>query len=220
MKLSSSARLTAAALAAAALTSCAASTQLTSSWVDPAAAGHQFKKIVVVGVTNKAPARREYEDSWSRELASRGIEAMPSYNFGGADAKLDKDAAMAKLGEIGADAVLVTRLVDKETVNTYYPPSYSTVAAPSPYYGGWYGYYSMGYSYMTSPGYVEENKVYRLETNLYDIHGDKLIWSGLTETTLMSGDAPESEILPLIATLSLDMEHKKVLPGYQKGKKK
>ena len=220
MKLSSFARLTAAALAAAALTSCAASTQLTSSWVDPAAAGHQFKKIVVVGVTNKAPARREYEDSWSRELASRGIEAMPSYNFGGADAKLDKDAAMAKLGEIGADAVLVTRLVDKETVNTYYPPSYSTVAAPSPYYGGWYGYYSMGYSYMTSPGYVEENKVYRLETNLYDIHGDKLIWSGLTETTLMSGDAPESEILPLIATLSLDMEHKKVLPGYQKGKKK
>ena len=163
MKLSSSARLIAAALAAAALTSCAASTQLTSSWADPAAAGRSYKKIVVVGVTNKAPIRREYEDAWTRELAARGIEATPSYNFSSPADKLDKDAAMAKLGEIGADAVLVTRLVDKESYNTYYPPSYSTVAAPSPYYGGWYGYYSMGYSYMTSPGYVEENQVYTLE---------------------------------------------------------
>ena len=220
MKRWTSARLAAAAIAAAALTSCAASTELTSSWADPAAAGHTFKKIVVVGVTNKAPIRREYEDAWTRELAARGIEAMPSYNFSSPDAKLDKDAAIAKLGEMGADAVLVTRLVDKESYNTYYPPSYSTVAAPSPYYGGWYGYYSMGYSYMTSPGYVEENKVYRLETNLYDAKGDKLIWSGLTETTLLSSDAPETEILPMIATLSVNMEQKKVLPPYQKQKKK
>jgi hypothetical protein len=219
MKLSSSARLLAAALAAAALTSCAASTQLTSSWADPAAAGRSYKKIVVVGVTPKAPIRREYEDAFSRELAARGIEATQSYNFGSPDGKLDKDAVIAKLTEIGADAVLVTRLVDKETVNTYYPPSYSSVAAPSPYYGGWYGYYSMGYSYMTSPGYVEENQVYRIETNLYDVHGDKLIWSGLTETTLISGDAPDAEIAPLIAALSYDMEKHKVLPPYQKKKK-
>ena len=220
MKRWTSARLAAAAVIAATLTSCAASTQLTSSWADPTAEGRSYKKIVVVGVTNKTSARHEYEDAWTRELAARGIEATPSYNFGGPDTKLDKDAAMQKLQEMGADAVLVTRLVDKDTYNTYYPPSYSTVAAPSPYYGGWYGYYSMGYSYMTSPGYVEENKVYRVETNLYDVHGDKLIWSGLTETTLMSSDAPESEIMPLIATLSTAMEHKKVLPPYQKQKKK
>jgi hypothetical protein len=219
MKLSTSARLAAAAFAAVALVSCAASTQLTSSWSDPAAAGRGYKKIVVVGVTNKGPIRREYEDAFSRELAARGIEATPSYNFGSPDSKLDKDGAIAKLQELGADAVLVTRLVDKETYNTYYPPSYSSVAAPSPYYGGWYGYYSMGYSYMTSPGYVEENKVYRIETNLYDIKGDKLIWSGLTETTLMSSEAPDAEIAPLIATLAYDMEKHKVIPPYQKKKK-
>src|SRR5262245_4075812 len=219
MKLSTSARLITAALAAAALASCAASTQLTSSWADPAAAGRSYKKIVVVGVTNKAPIRREYEDAFSRELAARGVTATPSYNFGGPDNKLDKDAAIAKLQEIGADAVLVTRLVDKEQYQTYYPPSYSTVAAPSPYYGGWYGYYSMGYSYMTSPGYVEENQVYRIETILYDVNGDKLIWSGLTETTLISGDAPDAEIAPMIAALSYDMEKHKVLPPYEKKKK-
>src|SRR6516165_9221940 len=93
MKLSSSARLIAAAIGAAALTSCAASTQLTSSWADPAAAGHKFTKIVVVGVTNKAPIRHEYEDAFTRELQARGVTATPSYNFGGGGGdKLDKDA--------------------------------------------------------------------------------------------------------------------------------
>jgi hypothetical protein len=106
--------------------------------------------------------------------------------------------------------VLVTRLIDKETVQNYYPPTYASV--PSAYYGGWYGYYSMGYSYMYSPGYVEENKVYRVETNLYNVNNDKLAWSGLTETTLTSGDAPESEIDPLIRTLMASMEKHHIIP--------
>jgi len=220
MMLRQYARLTAVAFAAASLVSCAASTQLTSSWADPAAAGRSFKKIVVVGVTPKMTIRRKYEDAFVHELQLRGLTAIPSYNVVAADGKLDKDQAAAKLQEVGADAVLVTRLVDKEQVNTYYPPSYSSVAAPSPYYGGWYGYYSIGYSYMTSPGYVEENQVYRIETNLYDVQGDKLIWSGLTETTLISGDAPETQIDPMIATLAYNMQQHKILPPYEKQKKK
>ena len=219
MKLRPSVRLALAASGLAALASCTASTQLTSSWTDPAASQRSYKKIVVVGVTPKTSSRRMYEDSFVQELQARGITAVSSYSVAG-EGQLEKDAAAAKLKEIGADGVIVTRLVDQETYQTYYPPTYSSVAAPSAYYGGWYGYYSMGYSYMTSPGYVEENKVYRLETNLYDAKGDKLIWSGLTETTLLSSDAPETEILPMIATLSVNMEQKKVLPPYQKQKKK
>ncbi len=210
MKLSRPARLGIAALSLAALTSCAASTQLTSSWADPAAQNRNFKKVVVVGVTPKSATRRMYEDTFSAELRSRGIDAVASYTFGG-EGQLDKDQAIAKLKEIGADGVVVTRLVDKETVQTYYPPTYSTVAAPSAYYGGWYGYYSMGYSYMSSPGYVAENQVYRIETNMYDVTNDKLAWSGLTETTLSSGDAPENEIHPFIEAIVYDMEKKKII---------
>jgi len=197
------------ALALAALGACAAPTQLTSDWADPNQAGQSYKKVVVVGITPKAAGRRAYEDAFSAQLQSRGIEAIPSYTFGGTG-QIDKDAAMAKLKEIGADGVLVTRLIDKETVQNYYPPTYASV--PSAYYGGWYGYYSMGYSYMYSPGYVEENKVYRVETNLYNVNNDKLAWSGLTETTLTSSDAPESEIDPLIRTLMASMEKHHIIP--------
>jgi len=210
MNLSRPARIGIAALSLAALASCAASTQLTSSWGDPAAANRNFTKVVVVGASPNAATRRMYEDAFVAELQSRGIQGIASYSFAG-EGQIDKEQAVAKLKEIGADGVIVTRLVDKETVQTYYPPTYSSVAAPSAYYGGWYGYYSMGYTYQSSPGYVAENKVYRIESNLYDVTNDKLAWSGLTETTLSSGDAPETEIQPLISAIAYDMEKKKVL---------
>ena len=185
MKLSTSVRLCVAAFSLAALVSCAGSTQLTSSWADPAAANRGFKKVVVVGV--------------------QSYTIMP-------EGQIDKEAAAAKLREMGVDGVIVTRLIDKETVQTYYPPTYSSVAAPAPYYGGWHGYYSMGYDYMSSPGYVAEDHVFQIETNLYDLQNDKLTWSGLTETTLSSGSAPETEVRPFIDLLVYEMEKHKVLP--------
>ena len=210
MNSSTTARLGLAALAVSALASCGPATQLTSSWADPTAANRRYEKVAIVGATPRAPIRRKYEDAFAKELEARGITAVPSYQFAG-EGQLDKEAAAAKLREVGADAVIVTRLVDQETVQTYYPPTYSTMAAPSAYYGGWYGYYSMGYTYESSPGYVAENKVYRIETNLYDVTNDKLAWSGLTETTLMSGEAPENEIMPLISALLYDMEKNKII---------
>jgi hypothetical protein len=211
MKVSTSARLGVAALSLLTLTSCAATSQLTTSWADPAAANRSLKKVVVVGATPNAAVRRMYEDSFASDLKARGIDAVPSYTVAG-EGQLNKDEASAKLKELGADAVIVTRLVDKQQYENYYPPTYSTYAAPSAYYGGWYGYYSMGYSYMSSPGYVEQGQIYRVETNMYDVQNDKLLWSGITESTLSSGQAPTSEVQPVIHLLVNDMEKKKIIP--------
>jgi hypothetical protein len=215
MKLSTTTRLTVAALSLVALASCAGTTQLTSSWADPAAANRGFHKIAVVGATPKAAIRRMFEDDFVANLQTRGISGVQSYTFAG-EGQIEKEAALAKLKEMGVDGVIVTRLIDKETVQTYYPPTYSSVAAPAPYYGGWYGYYSMGYSYQSSPGYVAEDHVFRIETNLYDVQNDKLMWSGLTETTLSSGSAPDTEIKPFIDLIAYNMEKKKVLPKQKK----
>jgi hypothetical protein len=63
---------------------------------------------------------------------------------------------------------------------------------------------------------VAEDHVFRIETNLYDVQNDKLLWSGLTETTLSSGSAPESEVKPFIDLITYNMEQKKVLPKAKK----
>jgi len=193
------------------LQSCGGTTQLTSSWADPQLTNPGYKKVVVVGVTPRTSIRRMYEDGFVADLKSRGIEGIASYSIVG-EGEIDKDAATATLKEAGVDAVIVTRLIDMQTVETYYPPTYSATMAPAPYYGGWYNYYSAGYSYMSSPGYIAEDQVYKIETNLYDLATDKLAWSGLTQTTLSSGYAPESEVKPLIEVLLLDMERKQLLP--------
>ena len=215
MTFSTSARLGVAALALLSLTSCAATSQLTTSWADPAAAGHTFKKVVVVGASPNSATRRMYEDTFAAELRSRGIEAIPSYTVVG-EGQLNKDEASAKLKEIGADGVIVTRLVDKQTVENYYPPTYSTYAAPSAYYGGWYGYYSMGYAYQTSPGYTVQNQVLHVETNLYRVADAKLVWSALSESWLEQSDSPGNEIKPYVDKLVYSLGQSKVVI---KGKK-
>lgn len=197
------------------LASCSASTQLMHSWADPSMAGHQFKKVTIIGATPQAATRRMYEDAFAQELAKRGIQAVPSYQELG-EGQLDKDASLAKLKADGFDGVVVTRLLDKQTEQTYYPPTYSAMAAPAPYYGGWYGYYNTGYSYMSSPGYVATDQVFKIESNLYALDGDKLAWSGLTQTTLSSDTAPTSEITTFISVLVYDMEAKKVIPTQKK----
>lgn len=204
-------RLGLAALAVLPLVSCAASTRLTSSWADSTATGRSFQKIAVVGITQRAPRRRMYEDMFVNALAKRGQAAISSYTFAG-EGRLDREAAVAKLQEIGADAVIVTRLVDQQSIREYYPGTVTAYAAPSAYYGDWYGYYALGSTYTTTPGYLIENKIYRLETNLYDVQGEKLLWTGLTQATLSEGDTPRSKVKTVITAVMDDMARHKLLP--------
>jgi len=84
--------------------------------------------------------------------------------------------------------------VDQKTVTTYVPPSVTTYAPayPSYYYGGWSGYYGASYSTVVSPGYEYDTQYVSLETNIYDVASNKLIWSGVTETQM--GGTAESHI--------------------------
>src|SRR6185436_11806433 len=101
-------RTASAVLSLAALVACSSSTHLTSSWVEPSAVHRSFREIVIVCVTSRSAVRRTYEDDFVADLAQRGVAARPSYALVG-EGPLDKDAMNAKLREVGADAVLVTR---------------------------------------------------------------------------------------------------------------
>jgi hypothetical protein len=201
--------LGAAVFCASVVASCG-TTSMQSAWKDET---YQTtpKKIMVIGVAKNPGKRRFYEDQFASVLQKRGIGAIPSYQHFAGDGRMDSTAAIAKMQELGADAVLVTRLLDKKTVETYYPPSV-TYMGPSyypSYYGGWYGYYS--YDYMTTPGYTAVEDYYYLETNLYDLGTRKLVYSGLSETTI-SSSASESVVKEVVQIISESMVQKKVIP--------
>lgn len=166
------------------LASCG-STKLAGAWKEPTFTGGPFKKVMVVAIAQQEGRRRIFETEFATALKAHGVEAFASgSHFSGSD-QLSEDAVAAKLTELECDGVLVTRLIDQKTETAYY--SGSSYAVPHSYYGGYYPYYSSSYMMMSSPGYTVENTTVSLETNLYEVNGGKLIWSGLTDT-LLSGD--------------------------------
>lgn len=165
------------------VTACA-STQLTSVWKDPS---YQTRpaKIMVVGVAKNPVNRRLFEDEFVRQLKSRGTDAIASYTVI-PDAQQGDQAAIAdKVGDLGADTVLITRLVSKRIVQVYVPgsPYY-----PPPYYGTWPDYYGYGYRYMYTPGYIADDEYAVIETNLYEAKSNKLVWAASSETGIYDSD--------------------------------
>ena len=160
--------------------SCAA-TKLTHVWTDEAYRGAPFSNVLVIGVSDQERVRRSFEDKFVKQLKEIGIEAVASAAVIPSDKKLEKKAIASAVERSGVDAVLVTHLLGVDKKKIYHTPS--TYYRPAPYYyGGYYGYYGNVYNYVHSPTYYTRHVMVRLETNLYEVDTEKLIWSGKSET--------------------------------------
>lgn len=171
------------ALVALLLSGCA-TTQLTSVWKDPAYQTHPAK-VMVIGVAKKPAKRRIFEDEFVAQLKAHGTDAVASYKVLSDKKQEDQEAIAAKVKEMGADTVLITRLVSKKTVKVYVP---EMPYFPPPYYGTWPDYYGYGYRNMYTPGYMAEEQYAVMETNLYETTRDNLIWAATSETEISGAD--------------------------------
>jgi len=168
------------ALIALMVTACVPAVEVTSSWKDPSYQGYP-NKILVIGVAKQPAIRRLFEDEFVRRLTTLGMEGVASYTVIPDAQQDDQEAIAAKIKELGADTVLISRVTDKKTVTTYVP---GTVYNPPGYYGTWHGYYQQSYQTTYTPGYTAEDQYAMVETNLYDAGNDKLIWSASSEVSM------------------------------------
>ncbi len=153
-------------------------TKVTSVWVDPEYQGDGIDNVFVVGVSKDGGLRRIFEDEFVSLFKERGVTATSSYRLVPDEDLRDEKILDDKVNASGSDTILMTRLIDIRKDTQYVPPDY--VYAPPPYYyGGWHGYYNR--AYMVSPGYTVEYETAVLETNLYDLKSDKLIWSARSD---------------------------------------
>ena len=188
-------------LTAALLASCS-TTQIKSVWKDPSYFGRP-QMIMVVAVAKEPITRRIIEDEFVLQLKARGTDAIASYTII-PDKSQDDQAVIAKMVEqMGADTLLISRLVSKRSVRVYYPAA--TTHRPH-YYGKWPEYYRHGYETINTPGYTTKYEYALMETNLYDASNDNLLWAATTETGVNSLN--QILIKPYIATiLKLMTEH-------------
>jgi len=165
------------ALISVALAGCA-STSMKSAWKDPELSSVDIagKKVVTVLVSEKRAARLGAEDAVARYLNSLGAQATPSFQVLAPEAT--KEEAKAKLQGDGFDAAIVMRVTDKAQ------EIYSTPGVYSPaMYGGYYGRgWGYGMAYSSAPEIRTDTKIY-VETLVYALKADKLVWAGVSETT-------------------------------------
>lgn len=165
------------------LTACA-TTEINAIWKDPSYQARPAR-IMVIGVAKNPLNRRLFEDEFVQQIKARGTDAIASYTVLPDKQQDDQAAIAAKVKELDADSVLVTRLVNKKTVKIYVP---GTVYYPPPYYYTWPDYYGYSYRYIYSPAYVSENEYAVIETNLYETRNDRLVWAASSETLISDAD--------------------------------
>jgi len=153
-------------------------TQVTSVWVDQEYQGDGIDNVFVVGVSRDGGLRRIFEDEFVSLFKERGVKATASYRILPDEDLQDEKKLDSTVRSSDSDTILMTRVIDVRKDTQYIPPDY-VYAPPSYYYRGWHGYYSQ--AYMVSPGYTVEYETAVLETNLYDLKTDKLIWSARSD---------------------------------------
>jgi hypothetical protein len=167
-------------IAALVLTSCA-STTLTSVWKDENYRIGNIKKVLIIVFSERPAVRRFFEDDFKSQMTPFSIDAVSSYTVIPDEKLWDKEFLAAQAKDLRVDALLITRLVDKKTIQSNVPPE-TTYMGPSGYSAGWSTYHYNYSQLITRPGYTVENEIISLETNLYETRTDKLIWSALSDT--------------------------------------
>jgi hypothetical protein len=176
------------------LTACS-TTQIKSVWKDPSYLGYP-QKVMVIAVAKEPIYRRIFEDEFVLQLKARGVDAIASYTTLPDRSQDDQEAIAKMVEQLGADTVLISRLVSKRSVRVYYP---ATVSHRPYYYSKWPDYYRQGYETINTPGYTTKYEYALMETNLYDARNDNLIWAATTETGVDSLN--QTHIKPYIGTI-------------------
>ena len=186
-----------------------ATTKITESWKDDGYRGAPFSDLFVIGVAKKENTRRSFEKMFVEKLQAAGVQAVASSSVMESDQKIEKAAILAAIEKLDIDAVLITRLVslkEKEIRS----PSTSELGRPDDYQGRYYTDYSTAYgSSHQSAEYTTSVRV-GLETKLYDVKTEKLIWTARSKTA-----NPKSNIKlfdAVIEALVRDLKKNKLLP--------
>ena len=164
--------------------SCATTTVMTDVWKDKTYQGKP-QEIVVIMVAKSPDVRNLFEDRFSAELDDRGNNAFQSYTIIPMEQLRDKELVKSKIRNSGADTVLISRLVDTKTIESYRPGLITVIPVVPDYYYGWWGYYNVVFA---DYGYTGDVTVAYIETNLYDVKTEKLIWSGHSKTERTYGE--------------------------------
>jgi hypothetical protein len=157
----------------------AADTKFTSTWASPEARQVSFtgKKVATVVMSADENLRVSGEEGLVTELKARGIDAVAAYRMIPKEELKDPDKARGWFERGKVEGVVVMRPISMGKQITYVPPTWN-----SGYYSSLWGYYGYGWGAMYDPGYVRDDMVVAIETLIYSVPKNALLWAGSSES--------------------------------------
>ena len=204
------------------VTACS-STTMSGSWSDPAFT-KKAKNVYIIGISKDETRRRIFEDSFGRQLTSQGIKTFSSYRDLPSNQETDREAIIQRMTAEGCDSVIITQLIDTRSETVTSPGRVSGYSSGG-YYGGrrggyrgsyrggggWGGYYGNGRSsyveYM--PPTSTEFVIATVESVMYDLESEEMIWSGQLETVIEGNF--EKMVQDFVDTVSKDLTEKGII---------
>jgi hypothetical protein len=194
-------------------------TDFSQSYRNPGFEETVFKKVLVIGVAENPESRQAFEDALVSAIAAEGGTAAPSYTILPDSEQISEDQLHAAIENEGIDGVLITRLLSVDKSKEYTPPKkynnpqtrYYTASRGWGYgYGGFYGFYGTTYAEVHEPGYFETSTTLKLETNLYSVATNELVWTGQSET--IDPDSIEDARASVTRAVAKKLKEERLIP--------
>ncbi len=188
---------------------CGPSTKLMTSLEAPEVQPKKYNKLAVLAFLPARTNRAVVEEAVEQALLDEGIKGRVTFDMfplaGDRDIieKMDlnpeelKAVIRQKVTDNNIDGLLTISLLDTQSEERYVEGASFTVGVPlyavDPIYAyTYYDYYTYAYRTVSKPGYYVQSTTYFLESNLYDIASERLLWTGQTKTKDPSSIAKEA----------------------------
>jgi hypothetical protein len=158
----------------------AAAPEFLAVWKAPDVSRLNFggKKVAALVITDDQSLQMSGEEALARELSARNVNGLATHRFVPREELKVAEKARGWFERAGVEGVVALRPVSRETEK-----SYSTVVWSSGYYQSFWGYYPYGWtSVYVAPRSARETLVIVVETLVYDLTRDQLVWAATSET--------------------------------------
>lgn len=196
-------RIAKAALVAAgavAVTACG-STTFNTTWSAPDAGPLSLSegtKVIALVVSSNTAKRRGFETALVSELNDHGLEGVAAYTVVPEDAAQDSAKARPYIQKTGASYALVLQVTgsDQQVTST---PTMTTAGmwhGPRQFWGPTWGGWGWGWAGGTE---IRTDTIVRVQSLLYDMEKDTLVWAGQSET--MNPSRAESFMNEMVSSI-------------------
>ena len=154
-------------------------TALQSAWFDPSFTGGPMHRIAVVAVGVSPASRRLAEDVFTQRLRAQGVHGAPGWAVVPDTAREAPGPFAEAVRASGAEGLLVIRVLGVDTRTNV---STMMVTTTAPMWGPGWGSTRVWATTTVPVSQVSQYNLWMVETSLYEVATERVVWSGVTQT--------------------------------------